>query len=84
MLFVRNVQIRAPSIWDVKVEFPSTKGFDVSITSSIHPSNKWVGISMLFSGGGTNPTHWANRAFKHGYGALEHIVIPIHPLPSYW
>jgi hypothetical protein len=73
MLFVRRVQIRAPRIWDIKVDFPSTEGFDVFIMSPMHLSNKWVGISMLFSGGRTNPTHWANRAFTHGY-ALEHIV----------
>jgi len=51
-------------------------------TSSIQPSRKWAGTSILFSGGGTSLAHQANRAFTHGY-ALEHIIILIHPLPSY-
>jgi hypothetical protein len=51
--------------------------------SFVCPLGKWAGTSMSFNGGETSPPHQANKAFTHGY-ALEHIVIPIQLLPSYW
>ncbi len=79
----RGYEIQTPSTWDVKANFPSTKWFDISMaTSFVHPFGIWVGASMLFSGGGTSPPHWANNAFTHGC-AFEHSTIPACSLPSY-
>jgi len=50
--------------------------------SSVHPSKIWAGTSMSFSGGGTSPPHWANKAFTPRC-AIEHIATPTHPSPSY-
>jgi hypothetical protein len=49
--------------------------------SFVHPSRKWANISIFIGGGRISPPHQANK-FTHGC-ALEHIVIPFYPLPSY-
>jgi hypothetical protein len=60
-----------------------TKGIIISMaTSIVHPFEIWVGTSMLFNGGGTNPPHRTNNAFALGC-AFEHIAISVHPLLSY-
>jgi hypothetical protein len=54
------VKILTPSIWNIKVNFFSTKGFDISMAMPfIHPSHRWF-TSMSFSGGGTSLPHQAN------------------------
>jgi len=84
MLFIGKVQIWTPSIWGVKGNSPSIERFGVSMAMSfVCPLGKWASTSMSFNGGETSPPHQANKAFTHGY-ALEHIVIPIQLLPSYW
>ncbi len=83
MLFIKGLKIRAPSTWDVEVDYLSIEGFDISMAMSfVRPSKKWANISMPFSGGRTSLPHWANNAFAHGC-ALEYITTPTHPLPSY-
>ncbi len=58
MLFVGGVKSWALSTWDVEANVFSIEGFNVSMaTSSVQPSEIWVGTSMLFSGGGTSPPH---------------------------
>jgi hypothetical protein len=83
VLFVGGVKFWAPSTWNVEVNFPSTKGFNVSTTMSyVHPFGIWVSTSTSFNGGGTSLPHWANNVFTHGY-AFEHIATLVCPLPSY-
>ncbi len=43
--------------------------------SFVHPSRKWVSISMSISGGATNPPHWANKALTYGC-APKHTITP--------
>jgi hypothetical protein len=84
VLFIGGVKFQAPSTWNVKTYFPSTKGFNVSMaTSFVHSFEIWVGTSKLFSGGGASPPHQANNAFTHGC-VFEHTTILAHLLPSYW
>jgi hypothetical protein len=79
----RGVKFWTPSTWNIKSNSPSTKRFHVSMaTSFVRPFGIWTGTSMLFSGGGTSPPHWANNAFTHGC-AFEHTIILACPLPSY-
>jgi hypothetical protein len=82
VLFVGGVKVWAPSIWNIEANFHSTKGFGVSkVTSFVHPFGIWVSTSMLISGGGASPPHWANNGFT--CGCAKHIVILACPLPSY-
>jgi hypothetical protein len=84
MLFIRGLKFQAPSIWDIEANCPSTKGFYVPMaTSYVCPFGIWAGTSMLFSGGGTSPPHWANNAFTCGC-AFERTLILAWPLPPYW
>ncbi len=82
MLFVSRVQIRVLSIWNIKVNYPSIEGFDVSMaTFFVHPSRKWVDISMSFTGGGTSSPHQTNKAFTCGC-ALEYVENTLRSLKN--
>jgi len=84
VLFIGGgMKIQTFSTQDIEIDYPSTKGFGVSIaTSSIHPSRKWTSTSMEFGGGRTSLPHQANKAFTYGC-ALKHTTTPTGPLPSY-
>jgi hypothetical protein len=58
VLFISGVQIKTPSTWNIKVDFPFIQGFGILMATSFVPLLRAkVGISMLFNGGRKNLPH---------------------------